>query len=92
VSRSAGDRRRNRNDGVRGVHESRILMVAGYRKLDGKIKAGVPRVAKPLAWLSFLRAVGRAVVPRAGKRFAFSNLSSALAIQSGPEGAHEQRR
>jgi hypothetical protein len=59
---------------------------------DGKIKAGVPRVAKPLTWLSFLRAVGRAVVPRAGKRLAFSSLFSALAIQSGPEGAHEQRR
>jgi hypothetical protein len=63
-----------------------------YRQHDGKIKAGVPRVAKPLTWLSFLRAVGRAVVPRAGKRLGFSNLFSALAIQSGPEGAHEQQR
>ena len=77
-------------------HESQVCnglgWVAGYRQIDGKIKAAVPRVAKPLTWLSFLRAAGRAVVPPAGKRLAFSSLFSALAIQSGPEGTHEQRR
>jgi hypothetical protein len=58
---------------------------------DGKIKAAVPRAAKPLTWLSFLRAVGRSAVPLADKKHDFSRSFSAPAIQKYPRDPREQR-
>jgi hypothetical protein len=58
---------------------------------DGKIKAAVPRVAKPLTWLSFLRAAGRSAVPLEGKKLDFSRPFSAPAIQKYLKDPREQR-
>jgi hypothetical protein len=65
----------------RGVDECAGLEAVGYRPHYGKIKAAVPRVAKPLTWLSFPRGVGRSAVPLEGKKLDFSRLFSAPAIQ-----------
>jgi hypothetical protein len=66
------------------------LRVTGHRQDDGKIKGRVPRIAKPLTWLSILRGVGRGTVPPASERSALSSFFPALAIQDRPEGADEQ--
>jgi hypothetical protein len=65
----------------RRIDECAGLEVVGYRLGYGKIKAAVPRVSKPLTWLSFLRAAGRSAVPLEGKKLDFSRPFSTPAIQ-----------